>query len=158
MSEAIDSSTLKPELSQRRQKNLMINSSSLSVTGSTPSTPNSTKSAGRICNFFSQGICRNGEQCRFLHETAPTNNSAQGFHRSHSNSNIKTLNRQSPSRTQTMSRSAYSMSNLQSYFDGGQQGSGHSNIAQLMGPPPVMINVQPGQPIYSVDVECVATG
>jgi hypothetical protein len=28
----------------------------------------------------------------------------------------------------------------------------------VMAPPPIIINIPPGQPVFSIDVECVATG
>lgn len=34
----------------------------------------------------------------------------------------------------------------------------NSSGSTRSGPPPVIINIPPGQPVFSIDVECVATG
>ena len=69
---------------------------------------NNHSSSSKPCAFFAQGMCRNGNECRFSHNL--------------------NLNQPVP-------------------------------IAGVMGPPtaPLIINIPPGHPVFSIDVECVAT-
>lgn len=97
------------------EENLQISAGSTDSTGenvSVNSNPNSsTKNrivSPKPCLFFSNGTCRNGNECRFSHDAAA--NAAAAAQ------------------------------------------------PQIQPPPPIIINIPPGQPVFSIDVECVATG
>lgn len=73
---------------------------------SSPSSPSGSSVAQRICKFYLNGTCRNGDKCRFFHGSSP-----------------------------------------------------NGGVNALPAPPPhVIINIPQGQPIFSIDVECVASG
>lgn len=88
------------------KESLSIQTNNLGTTNRTEEFSSSNKTP-RPCMFYAQGMCRNGDNCKFSHDR-----------------------------------------NL------------IAGIQQQFAPPPqpIFINIPPGQPVYSIDVECVATG
>jgi DNA polymerase III epsilon subunit-like protein len=88
-----------------------LSTSSVGSSNSGNSNRNEESSTGsrtpRPCVFFAQGMCRNGNNCKFSHDRNMAANVVRQF---------------------------------------------------APPPPPIIVNIPPGQPVYSIDVECVATG
>ena len=104
----------------------------------------SPKSFGpKPCSFFGLGTCRHGDQCRFSHNL--------------SNSNSNSGNNLSSSEYMSRSTSSNNLSRNSSSNNLNNVGA-IPNVPPTNYPPPYIINVPPGTPVYSIDVECVATG
>lgn len=91
------------------------------------STPSSNpRSPMKLCFYFAQGNCRNGNECRFSHDQNLLNSQPRPPHRYQNNA------------------------------------GNHSPIPNMvpppMAPPPLFVQIPPEQPVYCIDVECVATG
>lgn len=94
--------------------------------------PHHGSPSARPCMFFASGTCRNGTSCRFSHAAtpSPTASSASG----------SGLSAPSGGYSPRISPAAA------------------LSVSQSSPPPPFRVNVPPGHPIFSIDVECVATG
>eukprot|EP01035_Chromulina_nebulosa_P018258 gene18258-23933_t len=100
------------------QRNNITNSHRNASHVSLSSLSNESVSSRRRCMYFIQGTCRNGDQCRFVHDYQ-------------SNSSPQTI----PSGPT----------------------SGYNTPPIALMPSPIIVNIPPGIPIFSIDVECVAT-
>lgn len=93
------------------------------------------------CVYFSAGKCRHGNRCRFSHDLSLTN----------------------PSSSTTLTASTVADPVYASPVDIStglslSRSSSLADLQQFVPPPPLIINIPPNHPIYSIDVECVATG
>ena len=127
-----------PPVANVTKTNLAVNLNSSSV-AMTPSV------SSRSCLFFANGTCRNGDQCHFSHDLNPNS-----------------LQQSSPTNGQiSRSGSSHNLSRSGSYSNFNSSPTFNINpsaMPQGIMPAPIIINVPPGQPVYSIDVECVATG
>jgi hypothetical protein len=84
----------------------------------------------KACAFFARGNCRNGNDCKFSHtmQAAPTGGGPNAGDRGGNRGNNMAI-------------------------------SSSGAVGEMTSPPPpILINLPPGHPVYSIDVECVATG
>lgn len=80
-------------------------SANSTTSGPASSGPSAASPTPKLCMFFAQGNCRNGNECKFSHDPSLL-----------------------------------------------------PQIPVKQAPPPVMVNLPFGKPVFSIDVECVATG
>jgi hypothetical protein len=103
---------------------------------SLPSSP-TRNSPIKACYYFGLGKCRNGSDCRFSHDPNLVGTSKNSFHQQNS-----------PRRYQQQHQQYPSPPNFT-----------YQQMAMASPPPPPMfVQVPPEQPVYCIDVECVATG
>mmetsp|Transcript_12324 Transcript_12324/g.39678 ORF Transcript_12324/g.39678 Transcript_12324/m.39678 type:complete len:350 (+) Transcript_12324:574-1623(+) len=136
------------------------------------------------CSFFARGACRNGDQCRFSHaapaaagtppspakQAAPCSFFARG---ACANANCRFSHAAPPPPVVVVGRQVSSGRALCSFFargacrDGDACRFSHDAPANKGSsqpptpphrPPPALIHVPDGAPVFSIDVECVASG
>lgn len=98
--------------------------------GATPDTSGkSVAGSPRPCIFFAQGFCKHGEACRFSHDV------------------------QLQVYIHLVGHTLVAIWPIGAWISKERTAA---NLAPL--PPPVFVNIPPGHAVFSIDVECVATG
>jgi hypothetical protein len=106
---------------------------------SLPSSP-TRNSPMKACYYFGLGKCRNGSECRFSHDPNLIGTSKNSFQQN------------SPRRQN------YQQQRQQQQYPA-PPNFAYQHMAMVSPPPPPMfVQVPPEQPVYCIDVECVATG
>ena len=127
------------------------NASALSTESETSPKKSSTKHP-RHCKYFEFGKCLKGSQCPFLHDLKTVSNKS---------SPERDANTYVENQTQLQKPPHHQMTPPNIFYPSfiPQSGTGAMYNGSLAGrnPAPVYINTPPGQPIFSIDVECVAT-
>lgn len=126
--------------------------------------------APRACSFFAQGNCRFGNECRFSHDSAVVakfiqyqsmngRNPSLAYAPASSPKNNNHQEMAAPARTRTAGSPTSGAGAAEDRHGQQQYGGGYSVFIQAHpGLSYKTVNIPPGHPVFSIDVECVATG